>query len=39
MADQKRFARALNSPPKPDAALKRAFAHHRKLNDQIGART
>lgn len=31
MADQERFARALISPPKPNAALKRAFARHRKL--------
>lgn len=31
LADQQRFARALISPPKPNAALKRAFARHRKL--------
>lgn len=31
LADQKRFARALISPPKPNAALKRAFARHRKV--------
>jgi uncharacterized protein (DUF1778 family) len=31
LADQERFARALLSPPKPNAALKRAFARRRKL--------
>ena len=31
LADQERFARALISPPKPNAALKRAFARRRKL--------
>jgi len=31
LADQERFAAALLSPPKPAAALKRAFARHRKL--------
>jgi uncharacterized protein (DUF1778 family) len=31
LADQERFARALVVPQKPNAALKRAFAHHRKL--------
>ena len=31
LADQERFARALISPPKPNPALKRAFARHRKL--------
>lgn len=31
LADQERFARALISPPKPNAALKRAFARHRKI--------
>jgi uncharacterized protein (DUF1778 family) len=31
LADQERFARALLSPPKPNAALKRAFARQRKL--------
>ncbi len=30
-ADQKRFAEALLSPPKPAPALKRAFAGRRKL--------
>ncbi|MDM0116227.1 DUF1778 domain-containing protein [Variovorax sp. J22R133] len=30
-ADQERFARALLSPPKPTAALKRSAARHRKL--------
>ncbi len=30
-ADQVAFANALISPPKPVAALKRAFAHQRKL--------
>jgi len=34
MADQERFARALIEPPKPNAALKRAFAHRRKLITQ-----
>lgn len=29
--DQKRFAAALIDPPKPNAALKRAFARRRKL--------
>jgi uncharacterized protein (DUF1778 family) len=29
--DQERFAAALLSPPKPNAALRRAFAHRRKL--------
>ena len=31
LADQERFARALLSPPNPNAALKRAFAQRRKL--------
>jgi len=31
MADQIRFANALLAPPKPTPALKRAFAHRRKL--------
>ena len=31
LADQERFARALFSPPKPNLALKRAFARRRKL--------
>ena len=31
LADQERFARALLSPPKPNAVLKRAFAQRRKL--------
>lgn len=31
LADQRRFAAALLSPPKPNAALKRAFARRRKL--------
>ncbi|MGH8455372.1 MAG: DUF1778 domain-containing protein [Stenotrophobium sp.] len=31
LADQERFARALISPPKANAALKRAFSRHRKL--------
>jgi uncharacterized protein (DUF1778 family) len=31
LADQERFARALVSPAKPNAALKRAFARQRKL--------
>ncbi len=31
MKDQERFARALIAPPKPNAALKRAFARQRKL--------
>ena len=31
LADQERFARAMVSPPKPNAALKRAFAGRRKL--------
>jgi uncharacterized protein (DUF1778 family) len=31
LEDQKRFAKALLNPPKPNAALKRAFARHRKL--------
>ena len=31
LADQERFATALLSPPKPNAALKRAFARRRKL--------
>jgi uncharacterized protein (DUF1778 family) len=31
LADQERFARALLSPPKPNPALKRAFARQRKL--------
>jgi len=31
LADQERFARALLSPAKPNAALKRAFARRRKL--------
>jgi uncharacterized protein (DUF1778 family) len=30
-ADQERFAEALLAPPKPNAALKRAFARRRKL--------
>ena len=31
LADQTAFANALIKPPKPNAALKRAFASHRKL--------
>lgn len=31
LADQERFARALLSPAKPNAALKRAFTRRRKL--------
>jgi uncharacterized protein (DUF1778 family) len=31
LADQERFARALLSPAKPNAALQRAFARRRKL--------
>lgn len=31
LADQERFAQALLAPSKPLPALKRAFAHHRKL--------
>ena len=31
LADQERFARALLSPAKPNAALKRAFARRRRL--------
>ena len=31
LADQERFARAMISPPMPNAALKRAFARRRKL--------
>lgn len=31
LADQKCFARALLSPPQPSPALKRAFAHRKKL--------
>lgn len=31
LADQKCFAQALLSPPQPTPALKRAFAHRRKL--------
>ena len=31
LADQERFAAALLSPPRPNAALKRAFARRRKL--------
>lgn len=31
LADQKRFADALLSPPRPSAALKRAMARHDKL--------
>ena len=31
LADQQRFAAALIDPPKPNAALKRAFARRRKL--------
>lgn len=31
LADSERFAKALMSPPKPNAALKRAFARHRKV--------
>ena len=31
LADQERFAQALLSPAKAAPALKRAFAHHRKL--------
>jgi uncharacterized protein (DUF1778 family) len=31
LKDQQRFADALLSPPKPSAALKRAFARRRKL--------
>ena len=31
LADQERFARALISPPKANAALKRAFSRHRKI--------
>ena len=29
--DQKRFAEALIDPPKPNAALRQAFEHHRRL--------
>ena len=29
--DQRRFAEALLNPPEPNAALQRAFAHHRRL--------
>jgi uncharacterized protein (DUF1778 family) len=29
--DQKRFAEALLDPPEPNAALRRAFEHHRRL--------
>jgi uncharacterized protein (DUF1778 family) len=29
--DQRRFAEALLDPPKPNAALLRAFEHHRRL--------
>lgn len=31
LADQRKFAAALLDPPKPNAALKRAFARRRKL--------
>jgi len=31
LADQESFAQALLSPPKPNAALKRAFARRKKL--------
>lgn len=31
LGDQERFARAVISPPKANAALKRAFSRHRKL--------
>jgi uncharacterized protein (DUF1778 family) len=31
LADQERFARALATPPAPNAALQRAFARRRKL--------
>lgn len=31
LADQETFARSLLAPPKPSAALKRAFARRRKL--------
>ena len=31
LSDQERFAAALLAPPKPNAALKRAFARRRKL--------
>jgi len=31
LADQESFAQALLSPPKPNAAMKRAFARHKKL--------
>ncbi|MDR2014614.1 MAG: DUF1778 domain-containing protein [Azoarcus sp.] len=31
LADQQRFAKALLSPPRPSAALKRAMARHDKL--------
>jgi uncharacterized protein (DUF1778 family) len=31
LSDQERFARALASPPKPNAALKRAFSRRRRL--------
>ena len=31
LADQERFASALLVPPKPNAALKRAFTRHKKL--------
>lgn len=31
VADQKRFARALLSPPKATPTLERAFRHHREL--------
>lgn len=31
LTDQERFAQALIDPPKPNAALKRAFARRRKL--------
>jgi uncharacterized protein (DUF1778 family) len=31
LADQECFAKALSSPPKPNAALKRAFARRNKL--------
>jgi uncharacterized protein (DUF1778 family) len=31
LADQERFARALISPPKANAALKRALSRHRKF--------
>lgn len=30
-ADQKMFVDALLDPPEPAAAMKRAFAHHRRL--------